>query len=63
MEQGMPTQRKILSMGALSPRRRSQWFAKTSMLALAVAAVGLAALSLDANVVHFFQSLRRAVMP
>jgi hypothetical protein len=25
--------------------------------------VGLAALSLDANVVHFFQSLRRAVMP
>jgi hypothetical protein len=59
----MPTQRKILSMGALSPRRRSQWFAKTSMLALAVAAVGLAALSLDANVVHFFQSLRRAVMP
>ena len=62
MEQGMPTQRKILSMGALSPRRRSQWFAKTSMLALAVAAVSLV-LSLDTNVVHFFQSLRRAVMP
>jgi hypothetical protein len=49
-------------MGALSPRRRSQWFAKTSMLALAVAAVGLV-LSLDSNVVHLFQSLRRAVMP
>ncbi len=62
MEQGMPTQRRVLSMGALNPRRRSQWFVKTSFLALAVAAVGLV-LSLDGGVVNLFESLRRAVMP
>src|SRR6267378_504454 len=63
MEQGMPTQRRVLSIGSrLTPRRRSHWFAKTSMLALAVVAVGLV-LSYDAGVVNLFESLRRAVMP
>jgi len=43
LEQGMPTERKVLSLGArLNPRRRSRWFAKTWMLALAVAAMGFA---------------------
>jgi len=42
MEQGMPTHHRVLSIGSrLNPRRLSQWFVKTSMLALAVAAVGL----------------------
>lgn len=64
LEEGMPTQRKILSIGRVIPRRRSQWFVKTSVLALAVAATGLV-LSLDAGVgvVNIFESLRRAVMP
>ena len=63
LEQGMPTERKVLSLGArLNPRRRSHWFAKTSMLALGVAAMG-AALSYDHSVMNLFQSLRRAVMP
>ena len=58
----MPTQRRILSIGRAIPRRRSQWFVKTSVVALAVAATGLV-LSLDTGVVNFFESLRRAVMP
>ena len=63
MEQGMPTQRRVLSLGSrLDPRRRSHWFARTSMFALAVAAVGLF-LRYDAGVVNLFESLRRAVMP
>jgi len=46
------------------PRRRSPWFVKTSVVALAVAATGLV-LSLGAGVgvVNIFESLRRAVMP
>ena len=62
LEEGMPTQRRILSIGREIPRRRSQWFVKTSVVALAVAATGLV-LSLDTGVVNFFESLRRAVMP
>jgi len=63
MEDGMPTQRRIFSFGSrVIPRRRSQWFVKTSMFALAVAAAGLA-LSYDTGVVNLFASLRRAVMP
>src|SRR5947208_1204010 len=31
MEEGMPTQRGIFSFGRSAPRRRSQWFVKTSM--------------------------------
>jgi len=62
LEEGMPTQRRILSIGRAIPRRRSQWFVKTSVVALAVAATGLV-LSLDTGVVNFFESLRRAVMP
>ena len=63
MEQGMPTQRRVLSLGSrLDPRRRSHWFARTSMFALAVAAVGFV-LHYDAGVVNLFESLRRAVMP
>jgi general secretion pathway protein A len=64
LEEGMPTQRKILSIGRVIPRRRSQWFVKTSVVALAVAVTGLV-LSLDAGVgvVNIFESLRRAVMP
>src|SRR5207249_2089977 len=46
----------------LHPRRRSHWFARTSMFALAVAAVGFV-LHYDAGVVNLFESLRRAVMP
>jgi general secretion pathway protein A len=61
MEGGLPTHRRAMSLGRLNPRRRSQWV-KTSLLALAVAAVGLV-LSLDAGVVNLFESLRRAVMP
>jgi hypothetical protein len=61
MEQGMPTQRRGLSMSSLNPRRRSQWFVKTSLFALVVAAVGLA-LSLDGALVNFFESVRLAVM-
>jgi len=64
LEEGMPTQRKILSINRVIPRRRSQWFVKTSVVALAVAATGLV-LSLDAGVgvVNIFETLRRAVMP
>ena len=63
MEQGMPTQRRVLSIGSrLNSRRRSHWFAKTPTLALAVAAVGFV-LHYDAGVVNLFESLRRAVMP
>ncbi len=62
MEEGMPTQRGIFSFGRSAPRRRSQWFVKTSMFALAVAAVGLA-LTYDAGVVNLIESLRRVVMP
>src|SRR4030095_2566940 len=64
LEEGIPTQRRILSIGRVIPRRRSQWFVKTSVLALAVAATGFV-LSLDAGagVVNLFESLRRTVMP
>jgi hypothetical protein len=62
LEEGMPTQRKILSLRRAIPRRRSQWFLKTSVVALAVAATGLV-LSLDTGVLNFFESLRRVVMP
>jgi len=51
MEEGLPT-----------PKRRSQWFVKTAMFALAMAAVGLA-LTYETGVVNLFESLRRAVMP
>jgi general secretion pathway protein A len=64
LEEGMPTQRRILSIGRVIPRRRSQRFIKTSVLALAVAATGFV-LSLDAGaeVVNLFESLRRTLMP
>jgi len=63
MEEGLPTQRGLLGFGRSSaPKRRSQWFVKTAMFALAMAAVGLA-LTYETGVVNLFESLRRAVMP
>jgi len=64
MEEGLPTQRGLFTFGRSSsaPKRRSHWFAKTSMFPLAVAAAGFA-LSYDTGVVNLFESLRRAVMP
>jgi general secretion pathway protein A len=63
LEEGMPTQRRIMSFARpASLRRRPQWFVKTSMFALGVAAVGLA-LGYEAGVGNLFASLRRAVMP
>lgn len=57
LEEGMPTQRRILSIGRAIPRRRSQRSVKTWVLALAVTATGL-----GSGAVNFFESLRRAMV-
>ena len=62
LEQGLPRQRRIPSFGWSMSRLRSHWFAKTSMFALAVAAVGRG-LTPDARVGNLVEWMRRAVMP
>jgi len=62
MDQGMPRQRRITSFGRSIRRRRSQWFVKSCVFGLAVAAVSHV-LSHETSVVNLFESLRRALMP
>ena len=62
LEEGLPTQRRVLSFGGPAPATRSRWILGSSVLALAVAAVGVF-LSLVRDVVALVQSLSRVVLP
>jgi general secretion pathway protein A len=62
LEEGLPTQRRVLSFGRPAPATRSRWILGSSVLALAVAALGVS-LSLVRDVVALVQSLSRVVLP
>src|SRR5213594_4179632 len=58
LEEGMTSQRRVLSLGGLRPRRQFQWVLGTLVVALASAVVGFV-LSADVDILDFVRSLRQ----
>jgi len=61
LEEGMTSQRRVLALGGLRPRRQFQWVLGTLVVALASAVVGFV-LSADVDILDFVRSLRQLLV-